>query len=226
MHVLICDDQAMIRDGLKMLLSLERDIEVVGVAADGRQAVDLTNNLAPDIVLMDLKMPGMNGVEATRQILRQHPQIKVLVLTTYDQDTWLFEALRVGAAGYLLKDSPRDDLVKALRGTLEGKVYIDPGVAGKLLGQLAPRAQPTTALATKLSEREFDVLRLIAQGLSNARIAERLHLSEGTVRNNVSAVLAKLQVSDRTQAALLAVQHGLGESAEQANRGLLENAAQ
>jgi DNA-binding NarL/FixJ family response regulator len=213
MRVLICDDQAMIRDGLRLLLSLDSDIEVVGVAADGREAVELTSHLAPDIVLMDLKMPGMNGVEATRQILRQHPQTKILVLTTYDHDSWLFEALRVGAGGYLLKDSPREDLVKALRGTLDGKVYIDPGVAGKLLNQLAPqRSQPATELVRKLSERELDILRLIAGGLSNARIAERLHLSEGTVRNNVSAILAKLNVTDRTQAALLAVQHGLGAS--------------
>lgn len=210
MRVLICDDQAMIRDGLKMLLSLEPDIEVVGVAADGRQAVEQAARLAPDIVLMDLKMPKMNGVEATRQIGRQQPQIRILVLTTYDHDEWLFEALRVGAAGYLLKDAPREDLVKALRGTLEGRVYIDPGVAGKLLNQLAPRSQPASALAHKLSERELDILQLIASGLSNARIAEQLHLSEGTVRNNVSAILAKLQVNDRTQAALLAVQYGLG----------------
>src|SRR5262245_54103835 len=216
MRLLICDDQAMIRDGLKLLLTLERDIEVVGVAADGREAVELTTRLAPDIVLMDLKMPGMNGVEATRQILRQHPQTKILVLTTYDRDEWLFEALRIGAAGYLLKDSPREDLVKALRGTLEGKVYIDPAVAGKLLTQLAPqRPQPASELADTLSERELDILRLIARGLSNARIAERLHLSEGTIRNNVSAILAKLHLNDRTQAALLAVQHGLGGPANE-----------
>ncbi len=136
------------------------------------------------------------------------------MLTTYERDEWLFEALRIGAAGYLLKDSPREDLLKALRGTLEGKVYIDPAVAGKLLTQLVPqRPQPASELAGTLSERELDILRLIARGLSNARIAERLHLSEGTVRNNVSAILAKLHLNDRTQAALLAVQHGLGDTA-------------
>jgi DNA-binding NarL/FixJ family response regulator len=211
---LICDDQAMIRDGLAMLLRLEPDIEVIGVAADGRQAVELTGRLEPDIVLMDLKMPGVNGIEATRQIRQHYPQTKILVLTTYDHDDWLLEALRIGAAGYLLKDTPRDDLVKALRGTLGGKVYIDPSVAGKLLAQLSPpRRQPVLDLAGLLSERELDILRLVARGLSNARIAEQLHLSEGTVRNNVSAILAKLQVVDRTQAALLAVQHGLGDPA-------------
>lgn len=218
MRVLICDDQAMVRDGLAMLLRLEHDIEVVGVAADGRQALELTASLEPDVVLMDLKMPGMNGVEATRQIKQLYPQTKVLVLTTYDHDSWLFEALRLGAAGYLLKDTPRDELVKALRGTIDGKVYIDPSVAGKLLTQLTPpRSQPELELGRILSERELDILRLVARGLNNARIAEQLHLSEGTVRNNVSAILAKLHVNDRTQAALLAVQHGLGASAETRN---------
>jgi DNA-binding NarL/FixJ family response regulator len=211
MRVLICDDQAMIRDGLMMLLALEHDIEVVGLAEDGKKALELAAHLLPDIVLMDLKMAGMNGVEATRQILRQQPHIKVLVLTTYDHDTWLFEALRAGAVGYLLKDAPRDDLVKALRGTMTGKVYIDPAVAGKLLTQLVPtRPEPMQELFGKLSERELDILRLLAHGHSNALIAKQLFLSEGTVRNNVSAILAKLQVDDRTQAALLAVQHGLG----------------
>jgi DNA-binding NarL/FixJ family response regulator len=128
MRVLICDDQAMIRDGLKMLLNLEPDIEVAGVAADGRQTVELTASLAPDIVLLDLKMPGMNGVEATRQILRQHPQTKILVLTTYDHDEWLYEALRVGASRYLLKDSPREDLVKALRGAQAALLAVQHGL--------------------------------------------------------------------------------------------------
>jgi DNA-binding NarL/FixJ family response regulator len=158
-------------------------------------------------------MPGMNGVEATRQILRHRPHTKVLVLTTYDQDTWLSEALRVGAAGYLLKDTPRDDLVKALRGTLANKMYIDPAVAGKLVNQLAPsRSQRAVELSTKLSKRELEVLGLIASGLSNAAIAQRLGLSEGTIRNHVSVILAKLDVTDRTQAALLAVHHGIGMS--------------
>lgn len=212
MRVLICDDQDTIRGSLMLLLSIERDIEVVGTAENGQQAVALTSELLPDLVLMDLKMPGMNGVEATRQIHLKHPGIKVVVLTTYEHDTWLFEALRVGATSYILKGSSRDELVRALRGTFEGKVHIDPNVAGKLVGQITsqPR-QPDPFLASKLSERELDILRLIARGLNNAMIAARLHLSEGTVRNNVSTILAKLEVEDRTQAALLAVRHGMGE---------------
>jgi DNA-binding NarL/FixJ family response regulator len=212
MRILICDDQAMIRDGLALLLNLERDIEVVGVAQDGADAVELTARLTPDLVLMDLKMPGMNGVEATRQIQIRSPQTRVLVLTTYDDDEWVFDAIRAGAAGYLLKDRPREDLVAAVRGTVAGKTYIDPNVAGRLLSQVAStQSQPATLITSKLSKRELDVLRLVANGLSNADIAERLHLSEGTVRNHVSTILAKLDVADRTQAAVLAMQHGISQ---------------
>lgn len=211
MKVLICDDQALIRDGLEMLLRLERDIEVVGLAQDGAEAVELTARHRPDLVLMDLKMPGMNGIEATRQIHLHYPTVKVLVLTTYDDDEWVFDALRAGAAGYLLKDTPRADVIKAIRGTVAGKTFVDPAVAGKLLSQVAGTpARPPTLLTDQLTEREVDVLRLLAQGLTNADIAARLYLSEGTVRNHVSAILAKLGVADRTQAAVLAIQHGLG----------------
>lgn len=210
MRVIICDDQVIVRDGLAMLLNLERDIEVVGVARDGGEAVALVARLLPDLVLMDLKMREMNGVEATRQIRARFPQVKVLVLTTYDDDEWLFEAVRAGAAGYILKDIPRAELVRAVRGTIEGKSYVDPAVAGKLLNRLSGSpSQPLSALTTKLTERELAVLRLLASGLPNTMIAERLHLSEGTVRNHISAILAKLNVADRTQAALLALQHGL-----------------
>jgi DNA-binding NarL/FixJ family response regulator len=211
MKVVICDDQAIIRDGLEMLLTLEKDIEVVGQAQDGAEAVDLVAQHQPDLVLMDLKMPGMNGIEATRQIRTRHPAVKVLVLTTYDDDEWVFDAIRAGAAGYLLKDTPREEVIKAVKGTVAGKSYVDPAVAGKLLGQVADRqTQPATLITDKLTEREVDVLRLLARGLTNADIAARLHLSEGTVRNHVSAIFAKLDVSDRTQAAVIAIQHGLG----------------
>jgi DNA-binding NarL/FixJ family response regulator len=211
MRVLICDDQAIIREGLALLLGLEPDIEVAGVVEDGAEAVAALERLAPDLVLMDLKMPGLNGIEATRQIRARFPQVKVLVLTTYDDDEWIFDAVRAGAAGYLLKDTPRAELLAAVRGTVAGKSYVDPAVAGRLLAQVAdPQVRPPSQVSSKLSERELSVLRLLAAGLSNADIAARLYLSEGTVRNHVSAILTKLDLADRTQAAVLAIQHGLG----------------
>jgi DNA-binding NarL/FixJ family response regulator len=212
MKVLICDDQAVVRDGLELLLKLERDIQVVGTASDGAEAIELVASKAPDLVLMDLKMPGTNGIEATRQIRARFPEVKVLVLTTYDDDEWVFDAVRAGASGYLLKDTPREGILRAVRGTLAGKSFVDPGVAGKLLDQVASRrVQPETLLTGKLTAREVDVLRLIARGLNNPEIAARLRLSEGTVRNHVSAILSKLEVTDRTQAAVIAIQHGLGD---------------
>ncbi len=211
MKVIICDDQAIVRDGLELLLNLERDIEVVGLARDGEEAVEMVAQHAPDLVLMDLKMPGMNGIEATRRIRTHHPEVKILVLTTYDDDEWVFDAIRSGASGYLLKDTPRAEVIKAVRGTVEGRSFVDPQVTGKLLQQVASQQeQPTTTITDELTEREVDVLRLLARGLSNADIAERLYLSEGTVRNYVSAILAKLNVADRTQAAVMAIRHGLG----------------
>jgi len=211
MKIIICDDQAVVRDGLEMLLTLEKDVEVIGTAQDGAEAVELVTENQPDLVLMDLKMPGMNGIEATRQIRSKSPEVKVLVLTTYDDDEWVFDAIRAGASGYLLKDTPREEVLKAIRGTVDGKSFVDPAVAGKLMGQVAnTQTQPSSLLTDKLTERETDVLRLLAKGLSNAEIAAQLHLSEGTVRNHVSAILDKLGVSDRTQAAVIAIQHGLG----------------
>ncbi len=212
MKVVICDDQAIVRDGLELLLKLERDIEVVGSAQDGAEAVDLVARTSPDLVLMDLKMPGMNGVEATRRICAQYPGTRILVLTTFDDDAWVFDAIRAGASGYLLKDTPRAKVVEAIRGTVEGKSYVDPMVAGRLLDQVATKQEePSTLITDKLTEREVDVLRLLAHGLSNSEIAEKLHLSEGTIRNHVSAIFAKLDVSDRTQAAILAIRYGLDE---------------
>jgi NarL family two-component system response regulator LiaR len=210
MKVIVCDDQATVRDGLVMLLKLEPDIDVVGTAEDGAEAVEMAADKGPDLVLMDLKMPIMNGVEATRQIKTRYPDVKVLVLTTYADDEWVFDAIQAGASGYLLKDTPREELMKAIRGTVAGKTYLDPSVAGKVLEQFSSRqTQPATSITTKLTQREAEVLRLIARGLSNADIADQLFLSDGTVRNHVSAILAKLGVSDRTQAAVIAIQHGL-----------------
>jgi len=210
MKILLCDDQAVIRDGLEMLLNLEKDFQVIGVAQDGAEAVDLAAQKQPDLILMDLKMPIMSGIEATREIRTKFPNIKILVLTTYDDDEWVFDAIRAGASGYLLKDTPRQKIVEAIRGTMDGKSFVDPAIAGKLLNQVASKqTQPTSILTDKLTERELDVLRLIAKGINNSEIANQLHLSEGTVRNHVSAILEKLGVSDRTQAAVIAIQHGL-----------------
>ncbi len=212
MKVIICDDQALIRDSLGMLLNLERNIEVIGTAEDGAEAVELVEEHRPDLVLMDLKMPGMNGIEATRRIRAQYPEVKVLVLTTYDDDEWVFDAIRAGASGYLLKDTPREEVIKAVRGTVEGRSFLDPSVAGKLMGQVASQqTQPATLITDKLTDREVDVLQLLARGFTNADIAARLYLSEGTVRNHVSAIFAKLNVTDRTQAAIIAIHHGLDD---------------
>jgi len=210
MKILLCDDQAVIRDGMEMLLQLEKDFQVVGSAQDGFEAVELTAKTQPDLILMDLKMPGMNGIEATREIRKKFPSIKILVLTTYDDDEWVFDAIRAGASGYLLKDTPRQKIIEAIRGTVDGRSFVDPAVAGKLLNQVASnQTQPASILEGKLTERELDVLRLLAKGMTNTDIAGTLHLSEGTVRNHVSAILEKLGVSDRTQAAVIAIQHGL-----------------
>jgi DNA-binding NarL/FixJ family response regulator len=210
MKILLCDDQSVIRDGLEMLLNLEKDFQVVGTAQDGAEAVELAAQKQPDLILMDLKMPIMNGIEATREICAKFPQIKILVFTTYDDEESVFDAIRAGASGYLLKDTPRQNIIEAIRGTMEGKSFVDPAVAGKLLNQVASnQIQPTSLLAEKLTERELDVIRLIARGINNAEIAKQLHLSEGAVRNHVSAILEKLGVSDRTQAAVIAIQHGL-----------------
>ncbi len=209
-RVFICDDQAVVCDGLEMILSTDPEIQVVGTAYDGLEALQAIPEAKPDVVLMDLKMPGMNGIQATREIHQKYPQVKVLVLTTFGDDEWVFDSIRSGAAGYLLKGTPRSELIKAVKGTVTGKTHIDPEVAGKLFAHIAQSSdQQDTTVADELSERELDVLKLLAQGLTNTEIAERLYLTRGTVRNYVSSILAKLKVEDRTQAALIAVKHGL-----------------
>jgi DNA-binding NarL/FixJ family response regulator len=212
-RVLIVDDQMVVCEGLQAILSTAPDVEVLGSASNGEEAVEMVERLQPDVVLMDLKMPVMNGAQATREIRSRFAAVKVLVLTTYDFDDWVFDAIRSGASGYLLKDTPRDQLIAAIRGTAAGKTYVDPAVAGKLLsaaGQ-ARHPGPDPQLASQFSERELDVLRLLAVGLTNTEIARRLFLSEGTVRNYVSAIFGKLGVSERTQAAVIALRGGLAD---------------
>ncbi len=210
-RVLICDDQWIVCEGLEAILDADPEIGVVGIAHDGAEALDKVAATHPDVVLMDLKMPLLNGVQATRKIAEQYPAVKVLVLTTYGDDEWLFDAVCSGAVGYLLKGAPRANLIAAVKGAAAGESHIDPAVAGKLLGHIARQGAPAvgSTLLDVLSDRELDILRLIARGLSNAEIAAQLFLSPGTVRNYVSAILNKLNVADRTQAAVLALRHGL-----------------
>jgi DNA-binding NarL/FixJ family response regulator len=211
-RLLICDDQAIVCEGLRAMLEGVGDIEVVGVANTGVEAIELTRTTRPDLLLMDLKMPRMNGIQATRAISDQFPAVRILVLTTYAEDEWVIDAIRAGAAGYVLKDTPQEDLLKAIRETMQGWSHIDPQVAGKILKHLAQqpdRVLEDRRLISELSEREREVLGLLASGLSNAEVAHRLFLSEGTVKNYVSIIFAKLGVADRTQAALVAIRAGL-----------------
>ena len=213
-RVLICDDQTVVREGLAAILSTDPEIEVVGLASNGHEALELMQDADPDVVLMDLKMPVMNGVQATQHLRRAHPEVNVLILTTYADDQWVLDAVRAGAAGYLLKDTRRGALLDAIKGTVGGKTYLDPAIAGKLTQQVVSGAAPAQRAESQLdplTEREQEVLNLLAQGHSNPEIADRLHLARGTVRNYVSAILQKLGVSDRTQAAVVAVQRGMIE---------------
>jgi DNA-binding NarL/FixJ family response regulator len=211
-RVLIVDDQTVVREGLAAILSTDEEIKVVGLAADGREALDLVPEAQPDVVLMDLKMPVLNGVQATQRLRQAYPQVRVLVLTTYVADEWVFDAIRAGAVGYLMKDTRRDDLIAAVKGTADGKSYLDPAIAGRVMQQAvssSPASAPSEPQTEALTERELQILHLLAQGYSNPEIAQRLHLARGTVRNYVSVVLQKLGVSDRTQAAIEALKRGL-----------------
>jgi DNA-binding NarL/FixJ family response regulator len=215
-RVMICDDQWIVCEGLEAILSADPEIEVVAVAHDGAEALELIPEASPDVVLLDLKMPGMDGVQATREIRGRFPSVKVLVLTTYGSEEWVFEAIRAGAAGYLLKGTPRESLIEAVKGTADGRTHVDPSVAGQLFERVVQSEVPPEAskILEALSERELDVLRLLARGHSNPDIARRLYLSEGTVRNYVSSILTKLDVPDRTRAAVLALRHGLVKLSE------------
>ena len=211
-RLLICDDQAIVCEGLRAMLTPIPEIEIVGVANNGIEAIDLTRRLQPDLVLMDLKMPRINGIQATKSIREQFPQVRVLVLTTYDADEWVINAIRNGAAGYLLKDTPQEELVKAITNTVRGWNPIDPHVAGKLMDRVVQQSfapEQDQKLISSLSEREREVLGLLANGLGNSEIAQTLFLSEGTIKNYVSMIFTKLGVTDRTQAAILAIRAGL-----------------
>ncbi len=208
-RIVICDDQEIVCQGLRTILSHDNRIQVIGIVNDGQQAIEMAIKHQPDLILMDLKMPGMNGIQATQHIHQRFPQIKILILTTYDDDEWLFDAIRAGANGYLLKDTPAQQLIESIVGTASGNNYIDPKITGKLLNNIAQQRQQTTPSHIQLTERELEILQRMARGLSNADIARELYLSEGTVRNYTSAIFARLGVSDRTQAVIVALRYGL-----------------
>ncbi|MEV5883565.1 response regulator transcription factor [Streptomyces sp. NPDC052020] len=209
-RVLIADDQMMVREGFSVLLNAMPDIEVAGEAVDGREAVDKVRELAPDVVLMDIRMPGLNGIEATREIVAADVTAKVLVLTTFDLDEYVYQALRAGASGFLLKDASARRLADGVRVVASGEALLAPSVTKRLITEFSRlagtprRPGPAPAAYGELTERETEVLVLIAQGLSNAEIAGRLVVAESTVKTHVSRILVKLGLRDRTQAAVFA----------------------
>jgi DNA-binding NarL/FixJ family response regulator len=213
-RVLIADDQRVVREGLSMVLGLLDDVEVVGTAADGAEAVTLAQTVHPDVVLMDLRMPRVDGVEATRRLRTEAPDVKVVVLTTYSDDRSVLEALRAGARGYLTKDAGGEQIRQALRQVLDDHAAIDPAVQRHLIDAIAGGGPPAPRpeFPDGLTPREAEVLSLMAGGLSNAEIASRLVVSEGTVKSHVNHLFAKIDARDRAQAVAYAFRHGLGES--------------
>ncbi len=215
-RVMLVDDQKLIRQGIRMLLSTEADIEVAGEAGDGREALALVEKIRPQVILMDVRMPGMDGVAATREISARYPEIGIIILTTFDDEAYIFEGLRAGARGYLLKDISSEEMAAAVRVVASGGALIQPSITRKVLSEFArlssPPAgpeRPAADMPEPLTEREIEVLQCIAQGLSNREIAERLVITEGTVKNHVSNLIGKLGVRDRTQALLKAKELGL-----------------
>ncbi|MBF2086953.1 response regulator transcription factor [Thermoleptolyngbya sp. C42_A2020_037] len=206
-RIVLADDQHLIRQGMKALLELEADLQIIGEAENGQVAVQQVEQLHPDLVLMDIRMPVMDGVAATEAIARQFPSTKVLILTTFDDQEYVTAALQKGATGYLLKDTPSEDLAEAIRAAHKGYTQISPGILPKLLARVAPSPTPAHAPPdgfSSLTPREREVLVLVAQGASNREIARALYISEGTVKNHVTNILNRLELRDRTQAAILA----------------------
>ena len=213
-RVLLVDDQALFREGLETLLSVHKDIQVVGQACNGQEAIEVATKVEPDVVLMDVRMPILDGVRATSLLKKSQPHCRVIVLTTFDDDEYIFDALRTGAVGYLLKDVASVQLVEAIRAAARGESILEPSVAAKVIAEftrvssLVPPAQ-MEQLVEPLSERELEILALIVRGASNKEIANQLYIAEGTVKNHITHILGKLGVRDRTQAALKAKELGL-----------------
>ena len=206
--ILLVDDQTMFREGLRTLISTQPDFEVVGEAANGEEALRLVAQKKPGVVLMDLRMPVLDGVTATRSLHTQNPECKVIVLTTFDDDDSVFDGIRAGAVGYLLKDGPTEKLYEAIRAAAHGESFLQPSIAAKVVSEFSRLSNrpstETSSLAEPLSEREIEVLRLVGSGFSNKQIASQLFIAEGTVKNHITSIFGKLEVTDRTQAALKA----------------------
>ena len=210
-RVLIVDDQRLVREGIASLLEIQDGIAVIGTAVDGQQAIAQAEEALPDVILMDIRMPVMDGIQATETIRVRLPECKVLMLTTFDDDEYIIQSLRAGAYGYLLKDTPAENLAQAIKLTYAGIYQLAPSVAGKLVGnwQTDTAKRPPEPIEYDLTERELGVLRLLATGASNREIAEQLVISEGTVKNHISHILSRLGLRDRVQAALYARDHQL-----------------
>ncbi|HEY9087036.1 MAG TPA: response regulator transcription factor [Anaerolineaceae bacterium] len=212
-RVLIVDDQALFREGLHTLLSVQPDFEVVGEAGNGEEALRLAATLRPNVILMDLRMPVLDGVSATRRLHQLFPECRVIVLTTFDDDELVFDGLRAGAAGYLLKDVSSEKLFEAIRTAARGDYFLLPSITAKVVAEFARLSKPapkiTQALAEPLSAREVEILKLVATGASNKEIAESLVIAEGTVKNHLTSIFGKLEVKDRMQAVLKAGEFGI-----------------
>lgn len=219
--VLLADDHKLFREGLKRILNMEPDLEVIGECADGNQVLEFCKRRKPDVVLLDINMPAANGVVTTEKLLEQHPDIKIIILSIHDDESYVFETLRKGASGYLLKDMEAESLIEAIRTVAEGNAYIHPKVTGKLINQLrrmtyldeigaasSRETAPKPPVHNPLTKREIEVLKLMAQGKSNKMIGEHLFISEKTVKNHVSSILQKMEVEDRTQAVIYSIKYG------------------
>lgn len=203
--VVIVDDQRLMRDGLKTILDLQDNIEVIGTASDGNEAIDICKKCTPDVMLMDIRMPGMNGVETTKRIKESYPEVKVLVLTTFDDEEYIIDALNYGATGYMLKDIDGDALIKGIEDAYENKYILQSSIASKLVNKLISKNTDDKKVDKSkkiFTDREFEVAKMLSQGFTNKQIASSLFISEGTVKNNVSNIYSKIEIFDRTSAAL------------------------
>jgi DNA-binding NarL/FixJ family response regulator len=226
-RIIIVDDQRLMREGLSMILDLEQTLEVVALASNGVEAIELVKQHRPDVVLMDIRMPILDGVQGTTQILAAYPKTKILMLTTFHDKDLIISAMQSGARGYLLKDMPSEAIVQAIRSVYRGGIVMQEDVTGKIIAELAGRNQNNTIPSMRekeehkklkqLTNREIEVLRLLGSGFNNREVARKLYISEGTVKNHISSILKKLEIRDRTQAALFALKAGLVENREEEN---------